>query len=63
MRRQTELARHRISRRKILVGAGALAAAAGTSTLGSPGHATDVETHGLSIFGDLKYPADFRHVD
>jgi microcin C transport system substrate-binding protein len=63
MHRQTNHTGHRISRRKVLVGAGALAAAAGTSTLGSPGHAAEVETHGLSIFGDLKYPADFRHVD
>lgn len=24
---------------------------------------TEVETHGLSAFGDLKYPADFKHFD
>ncbi len=23
----------------------------------------EIERHGLSIFGDLKYPADFRHFD
>jgi microcin C transport system substrate-binding protein len=25
--------------------------------------ADDIETHGISAFGDLKYPADFRHFD
>ena len=29
-----------------------------------PGHAVDgVERHGLSAFGDLKYPPDFKHFD
>jgi microcin C transport system substrate-binding protein len=53
------------TRRALLVtAAGALAAQA------APGFAqvpqTDAgatETHGLSVFGDLKYPPDFRHLD
>jgi microcin C transport system substrate-binding protein len=34
----------------------AMAVDAGTEAAGT-------ETHGLSVFGDLKYPADFRHFD
>jgi microcin C transport system substrate-binding protein len=51
-----------VTRRKALViGAGALAAA---SDLNGPALADDgVETHGISAFGDLKYPADFKHFD
>ena len=56
----------RISRRGALIaGAGAFGA-----LLGSPRITTaaaeapeEIERHGLSIFGDLKYPADFRHFD
>ena len=42
----------------------ALGAAALTSTL-TPraGAAESPERHGLSIFGDLRYPADFRQLD
>ena len=49
------------SRRDVLrIGVGASAA----MWLGSrSAHAQDVESHGLSIFGDLKYPADFKHFD
>ena len=52
----------RVTRRSALViGAGALAGAGG---LGEAAHAADeTETHGISAFGDLKYPADFRHFD
>jgi microcin C transport system substrate-binding protein len=63
MRRQTARTGHRISRRHMLIGAGALAASGAASSLGPHAGAAEVETHGLSIFGDLKYPADFRHVD
>ena len=49
-----------VSRRQTLVlGAGALAAVA----IG-PGRAqADTARHGMSAFGDLKYPADFKHFD
>jgi microcin C transport system substrate-binding protein len=50
-----------ISRRRLLQGAAALGAA---SILPAPGRAAEaVESHGLSVFGDLKYPADFPHFD
>ena len=50
-----------ITRRTALViGAGALASA----RLAAPARAADdVEHHGISAFGDLKYPADFKHFD
>ena len=54
----------RLSRRQaLLVGAGALGAAAtgAARALISPAHAEEVERHGISAFGDLKYPADFKH--
>jgi microcin C transport system substrate-binding protein len=54
---------HAISRRRMLVGTGALAASAGALSLAPALQANELETHGLSVFGDLKYPADFRHVD
>jgi len=49
------------NRRHVLgLGAGALSAV----QFGLPAIAEDgVETHGLSVFGDLKYPADFPHFD
>jgi len=53
------------SRRRILV----LSAAAATvpAWLGGDHSAgaedADTESHGISAFGDLKYPADFRHFD
>jgi microcin C transport system substrate-binding protein len=58
-----------LSRRHVLgLGAGALSASFG-APLGSPwlrgAGASEIgtEAHGLSAFGDLKYPADFRHFD
>jgi microcin C transport system substrate-binding protein len=50
-----------VNRRHVLgLGVGALSAA----QFGSPAFAADgTETHGLSVFGDLKYPADFHHFD
>src|SRR5262245_65766383 len=53
-----------LSRRRVLVlSAGAIAAPA--LLRGSPEAiaADEVETHGLSGFGDLKYPVDFKHFD
>jgi microcin C transport system substrate-binding protein len=47
----------------LVLSAGALA---GTQVagLGAPASASEgVESHGMSAFGDLKYPADFRHFD
>ena len=56
------------SRRDVL-----LAAAAGLTSLAAPGLAFparaatetegDIQRHGISAFGDLKYPADFPHFD
>jgi microcin C transport system substrate-binding protein len=49
------------SRRHVLgLGLGALSAAQFR-----PAHAADggAEAHGISVFGDLKYPEDFRHFD
>jgi microcin C transport system substrate-binding protein len=42
--------------------AGALAAAMPRFAAAAP-EPGEVESHGLSVFGDLKYPADFRHFD
>ena len=51
----------RLTRRGTLkIGAGALAAA---TRLAAPAAADTAERHGISAFGDLKYPADFAHVD
>ena len=49
------------SRRSLLLGAGALGVAAAIR----PGCllAEEAESHGLSIFGDLKHGPDFRHFD
>ncbi len=51
-----------VTRRDALImGAGALAGASGLS---APAHAADeTETHGISSFGDLRYPADFKHFE
>jgi microcin C transport system substrate-binding protein len=55
-------ARVAVSRRRMLVLSAA--ALAGTQ-LGGPtaAAADDIEAHGISAFGDLKYPADFRHFE
>lgn len=42
----------------------ALCALVGTSLLPAPAPAADTKrSHGLSAFGDLKYPADFKHFE
>jgi len=52
--------RARLSRRHVLgLGAGALAAIRFRRAAAESG----LEAHGMSAFGDLKYPADFRHFD
>lgn len=45
----------------LIVGAGALAAAGGLGV--SALAADETETHGISTFGDLKYPADFKQLE
>jgi microcin C transport system substrate-binding protein len=58
------LAHKPLSRRRMLVlSAGAMAAPALLRGSGAAVAADEVETHGLSGFGDLKYPADFKHFD
>jgi microcin C transport system substrate-binding protein len=55
-----------VSRRHLLgLGSGALAAAAFDASWPRPARSADAgtEAHGLSVFGDLKYPADFQHFD
>ncbi len=51
-----------LSRRALLAGAGALGAVA-LSPWPVPASEGEVESHGLSTFGELKYPADFKHFD
>src|SRR5262249_45611180 len=55
----------RISRRGALIaGAGAFSALVGLPrATAAAGALEEIERHGLSVFGDLKYPADFRHFD
>jgi microcin C transport system substrate-binding protein len=48
------------SRRHVLgLGVGALSAA----RFGPAAAENGAEVHGMSVFGDLKYPADFQHFD
>ena len=50
-----------VTRRDALIlGAGALAGASGLSGAAA---ADETETHGISAFGDLKYPADFKQLE
>src|SRR5262245_46272054 len=53
------------SRRDVLgLSAGAVAASLGVARAADPLLAPgEVETHGISAFGDLKYPPDFHHFD
>jgi microcin C transport system substrate-binding protein len=61
-RRQDGIALVRVTRRDALIlGAGAIAGAAGLST--PTLSADETETHGISSFGDLKYPADFKQLE
>jgi microcin C transport system substrate-binding protein len=61
MRRKAHSGPYHLSRRNLLIlGTGVLAAGI-ARPLSAP--ARETESHGLSAFGDLKYPADFRHLD
>jgi microcin C transport system substrate-binding protein len=54
---------HALTRRNVLaLGAGALALGP-ARRLAAIEAGGEIETHGLSAFGDLKYPADFTHLD
>ena len=58
------LPRKPLSRRRVLVlSAGAMAAPALLRGSRVAVAADESETHGISYFGDLKYPADFKHFD
>ena len=51
-----------VTRRDALaIGAGALAGASGFASAARA--ADETETHGISSFGDLKYPADFKNLE
>jgi microcin C transport system substrate-binding protein len=52
-----------LSRRDLLALGGAAAAAALLPARAVAANPTGVKLHGLSAFGDLKYPADFSHFD
>src|SRR5436190_2495694 len=49
----------KLTRRETLV----LGAATLASTITRPALAEDPARHGMSVFGDLKYPPDFKHFD
>jgi len=50
-----------VSRRQVLaLGAGVLATGIGRRPANAQ-PAAGIERHGISAFGDLKYPADFKH--
>src|SRR5690349_19938206 len=52
----------RLTRRRIVALTGsAIVLAVGRR--GFAGTEAEIEAHGLSVFGDLKYPADFKHFD
>lgn len=53
-----------LTRRKLLVlSAGAIAGANSSGFIGPVLARDGVDTHGMSAFGDLKYPANFQHFD
>src|SRR5262249_3648458 len=57
-----------VSRRDaLIIGVGALGCPGGnlgwTNEITTAAAADDIESHGMSAFGDLKYPADFKHFD
>src|SRR5262245_5845413 len=53
----------RTSRRNVLKAAAGAAASLALARAINPGfvQAQEAERHGMSAFGDLKYPADFKH--
>ena len=50
-----------LTRRRVLVLTAGVAAAATLPRTNGAGAADEIESHGLSAFGDLAYPADFAH--
>jgi microcin C transport system substrate-binding protein len=56
---------HVTRRGTLILGAGALAAVVARPAVaqGPPGEEAPTAKHGMSAFGDLKYPADFKHFD
>jgi microcin C transport system substrate-binding protein len=57
-------ARQLTRRETLLLGAAALASALPRNVEAAQVEATqETERHGMSAFGDLKYPPDFRHFD
>ena len=50
-----------LTRRRVLTLAVGVAAAATSPGMRTANAEADIESHGLSAFGDLAYPADFRH--
>src|SRR5215475_15332006 len=61
----SRLSHKSLSRRRVLVlSAGAMTAPGWLRFVDCAALAADeIETHGISAFGDLKYPADFKHFD
>ena len=53
----------RFDRRRFLILSGGIAASAAFPALSRAENPSGVELHGLSAFGDLKYPRDFSHFD
>jgi microcin C transport system substrate-binding protein len=51
------------TRREVLAATGAAVVCVGLPDLGTAQAQLDADRHGMSGFGDLKYPADFRHFD
>jgi microcin C transport system substrate-binding protein len=49
------------TRRRVLKTAAGLVASGACGAIGSARAAEEIESHGLSAFGDLAYPADFSH--
>jgi microcin C transport system substrate-binding protein len=54
---------HTPTRRAVVAGLSALAAVKPSDVLAQTASEKSKASHGLSIFGDLKYPADFKHFD
>jgi microcin C transport system substrate-binding protein len=51
----------RITRRRLMEAGGVMAATAALPEISGSAYAQDVETHGLSVFGELALPADFPY--
>jgi microcin C transport system substrate-binding protein len=51
-----------LTRRRVFSLTASVAAAAACSHARFAGAEDEIESHGLSAFGDLAYPADFHHL-